>query len=76
MRNMIPETLMNAAAGRYGRLRHQMVEELVQDNMDQPNGELLSALETYLMADIGDLDDEQLQAQYENLQLTKGDQEC
>jgi hypothetical protein len=70
---MIPETLMNASAGRYTRLRTEMVEELVADNMDQPNGELLTALETYLLADIHGLDDAQLQGQYEKLQLTKED---
>ena len=75
MRNMIPETLMNASAGRYTRLRTQMVEELVQDNMDQPNGELLAALETYLLADIHGLDDMQLQLQYNNLHKAKEDME-
>lgn len=73
MRNMIPETLMNASAGRYTRLRTEMVEELVQDNMDQPNGELLAALETYLLADIHGLDDMQLQLQYNNLYKAKED---
>ena len=73
MRSMIPETLMNASAVRYTRLRTEMIEELVQANMGRPNDKLLSALETYLMADIGGLDDEQLQVQYEKLQLTKED---
>ena len=73
MRKMIPETLMNASAGRYNKLRTEMVEELVQDNMDQPNGELLTALETYLLADIQGLDDMQLQLQYNNLYKAKED---
>jgi hypothetical protein len=63
---MIPETLENTSSEDYSELRTQMVEELVAYNLDQPQGAILDALEGYLLHDIQNMDDIDLQDHYDS----------
>jgi len=65
-RRMIPETLENTSSEDYSELRTQMVEELVAYNLDQPQGAILDALEGYLLHDIQNMDDIDLQDHYDS----------
>ena len=67
---MIPETLQNTED--FINLRQEMIEDLVQDELDQPVGALMDALETYLVADLEQMDDDDLQFRYENYQSARG----
>ena len=67
---MIPETLENTED--FINLRQEMIEDLVQDELDQPVGALMDALETYLIADLEQMDDDDLQFRYENYQRARG----
>jgi len=67
---MIPETLQNTED--FINLRQEMIEDLVQDELDQPVGALMDALETYLIADLEQMDDDDLQFRYENYQRARG----
>ena len=69
-RRMIPETLENTED--FINLRQEMIEDLVQDELDQPVGALMDALETYLIADLEQMDDDDLQFRYENYQRARG----
>jgi len=69
-RRMIPETLQNTED--FINLRQEMIEDLVQDELDQPVGALMDALETYLVADLEQMDDDDLQFRYENYQSARG----
>ena len=69
-RRMIPETLQNTED--FINLRQEMIEDLVQDELDQPVGALMDALETYLVADLEQMDDDDLQFRYENYQRARG----
>jgi|TARA_R110000822_G_scaffold133756_1_gene271228 hypothetical protein len=69
-RRMIPETLQNTED--FINLRQEMIEDLVQDELDQPVGALMDALETYLIADLEQMDDDDLQFRYENYQRARG----
>jgi hypothetical protein len=69
-RRMIPETLQNTED--FINLRQEMIEDLVQDELDQPVGALMDALETYLIADLEQMDDDDLQFRYENYQSARG----
>ena len=67
---MIPETLQNTED--FINLRQEMIEDLVQDELDQPVGALMDALETYLIADLEQMVDDDLQFRYENYQRARG----
>ena len=69
-RRMIHETLENTED--FINLRQEMIEDLVQDELDQPVGALMDALETYLIADLEQMDDDDLQFRYENYQRARG----
>ena len=62
-RRMIPETLETSED--YSEFRTQMVDELVNFNLDQPQGALLDALEGYLLHDFQNMDDIDLQDHYD-----------
>ena len=64
-RPMINETLFNTE--NYDKLREQMVDELMGDQMDMPTSSLLSMLEEFLWDMFHNMDDDQLQDMYDNL---------
>ena len=62
---MIPETLENTSSEDYSEFRRQMVEELVAYNLDRAQGQILAALEGYLLHDFQNMDDIDLQDHYD-----------
>jgi len=66
-RRMIPETLETSED--YSEFRTQMVDELVNFNLDQPQGALLDALEGYLLQDFQNMDDIDLQDHYDGFHM-------
>tara|TARA_R110000850_G_scaffold132241_1_gene253303 strand:+ start:118 stop:330 length:213 start_codon:yes stop_codon:yes gene_type:complete len=64
---MIPETLETSED--YSEFRTQMVDELVNFNLDQPQGALLDALEGYLLQDFQNMDDIDLQDHYDGFHM-------
>tara|TARA_R110002124_G_scaffold45286_6_gene137311 strand:- start:1975 stop:2187 length:213 start_codon:yes stop_codon:yes gene_type:complete len=64
---MIPETLETSED--YSEFRTQMVDELVNFNLDQPQGALLDALEGYLLHDFQNMDDIDLQDHYDGFHM-------
>ena len=63
---MIPETLENTSSEDYSEFRRQMVEELVAYNLDRAQGEILTALEGYLLHDFWNMYDIDLQNYYDS----------
>ena len=69
-RRTILETLENSEE--YVGLRTKMVDDLVEYNMDQPLGAIMTALESYLMEDFRNMDDIDLQDYYDNVHKELG----
>jgi len=68
---MINETLFNTE--RYDELRRQMVDQLSDDEMDQPTAPLLAMLEDFVWRMFNDMDDEVLQQHYDQLKQDEVD---
>ena len=62
---MINETLFNTE--NYDELRRQMVDQLSDDEMDQPTAPLLAMLEDFVWRMFQDMDDDTLQDHYDQL---------
>jgi len=75
-RMMINATLFNVSPedDQYAELRDQMITDLVADELDQPKNVLRALLEEYSFEMFNSLNDEALQAHYENLMEGKKDE--
>ncbi len=74
-RPMINATLFNVSTedDMYAELRDQMITDLVADELDQPKNILRALLEDYSFQMFNSLNDEALQAHYENLMEAKNE---
>ena len=74
-RMMINATLFNVSSedDQYAELRDQMITDLVADELDQPKNVLRTLLEDYSFQMFNSLNDEALQAHYENLMEAKNE---
>tara|TARA_R110000824_G_scaffold325298_1_gene512231 strand:+ start:230 stop:472 length:243 start_codon:yes stop_codon:yes gene_type:complete len=68
---MIKETLENTE--NYDGFRNEMVNDLVDDELNQPSGTLRALLEDFVWHMFKDMDDEVLQQHYDGLMEAKKD---